>query len=86
MQFAITIPTVLGLAFDIETSAKWPFFQPAECDLGSGHRLFGDLRLEGFAALLRLGFAELAFFNQAPLPLKKNVGQSRDKRGFHLLG
>jgi hypothetical protein len=45
-----------GLAFDIEKSSRTRSgFAPAPLDLGSGKELFGDLRLQGFAAMLKLG-------------------------------
>lgn len=48
-----------GLAFDIEKSLETRSgFQPARIDLGAAKDLFGQLRLEGFAALLELGFAD----------------------------
>jgi len=53
------LPFVCGLAFDIEKDPGTASgFIPARIDLGAGKELFADLRLEGFAALLRLGFAE----------------------------
>ncbi len=51
--------TAFGLAFDVERDPnRLSGFRPAETDLGVRKALFGDLRLEGFAAMLRLGFAE----------------------------
>ena len=51
--------TVFGLAFDVTKSHDTiSGFQPAESDLGAGKFLFGDLRLEGFAAMMRLGFSK----------------------------
>lgn len=45
-----------GLAFDIErTNATRSGFKPAQYDMGGIQELFGDLRLAGFAAALRLG-------------------------------
>lgn len=53
------LPFVCGLAFDIEkTKDTASGFKPGRIDAGAGKELFADLRLEGFAALLRLGFAE----------------------------
>lgn len=52
-----TLPFVCGLAFDVEKASTRSGFRPAKTDLGSHKELFADLRLEGFAALLRLGFA-----------------------------
>ncbi len=48
------------LAFDVEKQegVTDSGFVPAETDLGSGKQLFGWLRLEGFAALAKLGFAK----------------------------
>jgi hypothetical protein len=58
IQFG-TLPFACGLAFDIERSSSTKSgFRPAKTDMGSHKELFADLRLEGFAALLRLGFAE----------------------------
>lgn len=49
--------TVFGLAFDIEKDRGRPSgFKPAQSDLNAGKELFGDLRLNGFASLLRRGF------------------------------
>jgi len=57
-KLATSVERVFGLAFDIQ---KHPLrlsgFAPAPVDLGSGKPMFGEARLEGFAALLRLGFA-----------------------------
>lgn len=48
-----------GLAFDIQRSPLTRSgFEPAPFDLGGGKDLFADVRLDGFAALLRLGFAD----------------------------
>lgn len=57
------IPLACGLAFDIEKDIEQgkktaSGFVPARIDLGGGEELFADLRLEGFAALLQLGFAK----------------------------
>ena len=50
--------TMFGLAFDIvRDRAQKSGFAPAETDLGSGKNLFGLARLEGFAAIAKLGFA-----------------------------
>lgn len=50
---------VFGLAFDVEKDPLRPSgFKPAAIDLGSGKAMFGEARLEGFAALLRAGFAK----------------------------
>ena len=44
-----------GLAFDIErTNATRSGYRPAQYDMGGIQELFGDLRLAGFAAMLRL--------------------------------
>ena len=56
---AITVRTLFGLAFDVEKdSSRKSGFKPASIDLGIGKELFGDLRLDGFAAALRCGFAD----------------------------
>jgi hypothetical protein len=48
-----------GLAFDVEkTTERKSGFRPAELDLSARKRLFGDLRLDGFAAVLTSGFCE----------------------------
>jgi hypothetical protein len=48
-----------GLAFDIErSSVSQSGYIPAKIDLGSGKELFGDLRLKGFATLLRLNIVD----------------------------
>ncbi|NBV76651.1 hypothetical protein EBR66_00575 [bacterium] len=48
-----------GLAFDVEKDlGRRSGFKPALTDLGSRKYLFGELRLAGFASLLRLGYAE----------------------------
>lgn len=53
------LPFACGLAFDIEKDEITASgFKPARIDLGAGKELFADLRLEGFVALLQLGFAE----------------------------
>ncbi len=58
-KLVIKVKTVFGLGFDIEKSAETKSgFRPAQEDFGTQKALFGDLRLEGYAALLRLGFAE----------------------------
>lgn len=45
-----------GLAFDIErTNTTASGYRPAQYDMGGIQELFGDLRLAGFAAALRLG-------------------------------
>lgn len=55
----ISTRNVFGLAVDIvKTSQTKSGFEPAPFDLGAGEALFGSLRLDGFAALLRIGFAE----------------------------
>jgi hypothetical protein len=49
------MPDGFGLAFDIERSSRTRSgFEPAQFDLGSGKDLFGNLRLQGFAAMLQL--------------------------------
>ena len=51
--------TVFGLAFDvIKDKTRKSGFAPAQTDLGSGKNLFGLARLEGFAAIAKLGFAQ----------------------------
>lgn len=58
-KLALSVDTTFGLAFDIEkTSERKSGFKPAQFDLGSGKELFGELRLEGFAGLLKIGFAK----------------------------
>ena len=53
------VEAVFGLAFDIERDPSRPSgFKPASVDLGSGKAMFGEIRLGGFAALLRTGFAK----------------------------
>ncbi len=48
-----------GLAFDIErTNATKSGYRPAQYDMGGIQELFGDLRLDGFAAMLRLNIAK----------------------------
>lgn len=56
-KLAITVDTVFGLDFFIEkTPERKSGFKPADSDFGG--KLFCDLRTEGFAALLRVGFAK----------------------------
>lgn len=51
--------TIFGLAFDVERDPdRKSGFKPASYDLGSGKELFGDIRLDGFAALLLMGAAK----------------------------
>jgi hypothetical protein len=51
--------TAFGLACDVQKAAgKRSGFEPAEGDLRSGVKLFGDLRVMGFAAALQTGFAD----------------------------
>lgn len=51
--------TVFGLAFDVEKTAETKSgFKPAFSDLKYGMELYGDIRLEGFAALTKLGFTK----------------------------
>lgn len=58
-ELAISVSRVFGLAFDVEkASNRLSGFESALVDLGSGKPMFGDLRLEGFASLLRIGFAD----------------------------
>jgi hypothetical protein len=55
----IKVRTLFGLAFDIEKDAgRKSGFKPASIDLGIGKELFGDVRLDGFAAALTTGFAD----------------------------
>lgn len=56
--FALSIDTAFGLAFDIEKAPTKSGYRPAALDLGAGKELFGNIRLKGFASLLRIGFAE----------------------------
>lgn len=52
------VKLAFGLAFDIEKDpTRASGFAPAAVDLGSGKPMFGEVRLEGFAALLRTEFA-----------------------------
>lgn len=58
-KLALSVDTVFGLAFDIEKAPECKSgFKPAQFDLSAGKELFGDLRLNGFVALLRIGFAK----------------------------
>lgn len=58
-KLAVPVSAAFGLAFDIEKAAdRKSGFKPAQFDLGAGKELFGDLRLDGFASLLRIGFAQ----------------------------
>jgi hypothetical protein len=58
-KLAVSVDTAFGLAFDIEKAPERKSgFKPAQLDLGAGKELFGDLRLDGFASLLRIGFAQ----------------------------
>ncbi len=58
-RLAMFVHTAFGLAFDVEKAPdRKSGFKPAQTDLGSGKQLFGDLRLDGFAALLQTGFAQ----------------------------
>jgi len=55
----LEVQALFCLAFDIEKAPdKKSGFQPANFDMGAGKELFGDLRLEGFAAALKTGFAK----------------------------
>ncbi len=53
-----TIPVLFGLAFDVRRANNKSGFQPSKFDSGGQLELFGDLRLWGFAAALKLGIAE----------------------------
>ena len=59
-KLGLSVKKAFGLAFDIQKSEKRTKsgFEPAVFDLGAGKELFGDIRLDGFAAMLRIGFAE----------------------------
>lgn len=58
-NLAIRVRIFFGLAFDIEkTIERKSGFRPAEYDLSSHKKLFGDLRLDGFSSMLESGFAE----------------------------
>lgn len=79
---ALTVSTAFGLAFDIERAPdRASGFRPAPFDLGAGKDLFGDLRLEGFAALLRIGFARQLIlvggdegrYKNTPYPINRAV-------------
>lgn len=51
--------TAFGFAFDIERTADTSSgFKPAESDLSAQKSLFGNLRLAGFASLIRTSFAQ----------------------------
>ena len=53
------VDTVFGLAFDVEKAPERKSgFKPAQLDLNAGKKLYGDFRLYGFAALLRINFAK----------------------------
>lgn len=55
----LNVECLFGLAFDIERTNDRPSgYKPAYEDLGAGKALFGDLRLDGFAAALKTGFAK----------------------------
>lgn len=57
-KLALSADTAFGLAFDVEkASDRTSGFKPAQFDRSAAKDLFGDLRLDGFAALLRIGFA-----------------------------
>lgn len=59
VTLAHSVHMAVGLAFDVQkTQYTRSGFEPAPFDLGSGKELFGALRLDGFAALLRIGFAK----------------------------
>lgn len=54
-----TVSVVFGLAFDVQKNdSQKSGFEPAPYDLSSNKRLYGELRLEAFASLLQLGFAQ----------------------------
>lgn len=58
-QLAVSVKVAFGLSFDVEKATERKSgFRPAQRCLNADKHLFGDLRLEGFAALLRAGFAE----------------------------
>ena len=58
-ELKIRVRTLFGLAFDVQRdTGRKSGFKPALIDLGVGKDLFGDLRLDGFAAALRTGFAD----------------------------
>lgn len=71
-----SVKTVFGLGFDVEaTLTTKSGVQPVQIDARSGKDFFGDLRLRGFAALLRLGFTQnlvlvsgMDFLYNAPEP------------------
>lgn len=59
-KLALSVHTAFGLAFDVEKAPERKSgFKPAQFDLGAGKELFGDLRLDGFAAALNIGFADV---------------------------
>jgi hypothetical protein len=58
-QLAVSVKVLFGLAFDIEKdSNRKSGFRPADIDLGAKMKLYGDVRLAGFAAALQTGFAQ----------------------------
>jgi hypothetical protein len=59
MKPMMSVHTAFGLACDVQkTRGQVNQFHAADGELSTGRKLFGDLRLEGFAALLKTGFAE----------------------------
>jgi hypothetical protein len=59
LNLAVSVDTAFGLAFNVEKAPEHPGgFLPARFDFGARKELYGDLRLNGFAALLRTGFAK----------------------------
>jgi hypothetical protein len=59
MKPMMSVHTAFGLACDVQKArGQVNQFRAADGELSTGKKLFGDLRLEGFAALLKTGFAE----------------------------
>ncbi|MBI4084909.1 MAG: YdcF family protein [Candidatus Liptonbacteria bacterium] len=57
-KLAVFADTAFGLGFDVDAAPeRMSGFKPARSDVRTGKELFADLRLEGFASLLRIGFA-----------------------------
>lgn len=58
-EIAQSFDAVFGLAFDVEKTAETKSgFKPAMVDLKHHMEIYGDVRLEGFAALMKLGFTK----------------------------
>lgn len=58
-KLALSVDTALGLAaFTEETNKTKSGFRPADFGSADATPLFGDVRLEGFVSMLRVGFAK----------------------------